>query len=435
VDLTKELTQAEETAPESTCEKVRRMPAADIRHNMIVCIMLDAIFLTGYNDLQIALQPMYVFLKASDTVIGFIGSLQILGVIGVLAAPFITRRFKYKKYYLFAINVPFLAPVLVMGLALLFSRQLGWSNAAILGFVKWSMVVHFFFLGFGDVPHQEYTASCIPMSHRGRYTGYSLAVGSAAAILSALIARHILLNVGRPMSFGLVYIVAWVICQGGYVSALFAREPPTPVEKSPAPWSKAMLLAVWRDRPFVKFLVLNVLFAVFVIPLWVFIPVYGFRDLKMIAASAATMAIVTQIVRVATSAPIGLINDRLGSKRMLPFWPLVGFASILPVLLIHNQYGIYISVGITGIFTTGFYSALYPLAYGLPAPENRAGHFTILSLTNKAAPALGMFLVGAMCDLLTYRVVFIISAGICLALCPFSKYMTSSFKDKAEDYG
>lgn len=232
-------------------------------------------------DLALASGPLFVFLNASNTIIGLTQSLMFLTLIGVFLSPFISVKLRIKKWYLMFSHVPYLGAWGAIGIALILSTKLGLSNSWLLGFVVAMSAANWFFAGFVTLAHNEYVAACMPMSHRGRLAGYSYTAGGAAGTISAAIGGIILLRVAKPMSFGYLYLMMWLICQSGYILALFGRERPTPIEKAPKPWSRAMLRAAWQDKPYLKMLALYAVYNMTFVPLLtVFLPIYGFRDLS-----------------------------------------------------------------------------------------------------------------------------------------------------------
>lgn len=207
--------------------------AADIKHNMKFCIMLDVIWATGWADFQMALVPLLIYLNASNTMIGMISGAAFAAVIGIIISPWITRRFRIKKWYMTALNIPYLLPIGSIGIVLVLSRQIDVTQEWLLSFIIIATLAHKFVAGFVALPHQEYVAACIPATHRGRYSGLSGSFGSIFAIGSSALGGLILATYAKPMSFGYLFLMTWIICQTGYIVALFAREKPTPVEKSP----------------------------------------------------------------------------------------------------------------------------------------------------------------------------------------------------------
>ncbi|MHB9035789.1 MAG: MFS transporter [Armatimonadota bacterium] len=418
----------------SNTSDTQSLTAVDIRHNMIVLIMMDAMWIMGSAEIALASGPLYVFLNASNTIIGLIGSVAVLGLVGVFLSPFISVRCRVKKWYLLIAHIPYLAPWGAIGAALIFSRQLGLTNEWLLSFVLIMNAVSWFFGGFVTLPHTEYTAACIPMSHRGRFGGYGQTFGAAAGLISNSIGALILLRVAKPSSFGYLYIMTWAICQGGYMFALLGRERPTPIEKVPKPWSKTMVMNALRDKPYVRVVGLFLLYNTVFIPLLTFVPVYGFRELKMAAATSATIGIIQKTASLLLSAFLGRMIDKLSPKRVLMYWPLLGLATLTPIFVLHNQYGVYATAAIGAVFFAGEIAALNALLYGMPSPENRAGHFTFQILAWYASLFLGPLVMGFLCDKLGYRPTFGVIALIAVLSLPISRMALAGLSDKPQDY-
>lgn len=412
----------------------RVLSAADVRWNMAVVIMLDSIFWMGFNDFLIVIQPLLTHLGASNTLIGLVTSVRFMAVIGVTISPFISRRFRIKKWYMFVAHIPYLTMMALMGLAVIHSRNMGWSNPELLRVVLFMSVAQWTFAGFVDLPHQEYVAACIPMSHRGRYTGWSFTVGGVFALTSAAIAYWMLRHYPKPASFGYVLIMGWGIAQCGYLVSLLGRERPTPVEKSPKAWSRDMLGAFWADKSYVRFLLIYFLGGVLVSSAYPFVNIYGFKQLGMIAAASATFQIIGSVVRIPTSFLFGMITDKLGAKRTFPWWFIVGAVGFLPPIIMQNDIGVYISSGIFVLFTTAQLPGLLALLYGIPKPENRSGHYAVQLLTSWTAMAIGPLFIGFLCDQFPYKVVFATCGIISLIMFPVSKCVLSVLSDKPEAY-
>ncbi|MCL5102999.1 MAG: MFS transporter [Armatimonadetes bacterium] len=412
-----------------------KLTAADIRHNMIFIVMLDAIFTMGVSDLQLVTGPVWKYLKASNTLIGLVGSLSITALFGVFISPFISVRCRYKKWYLFVSHLPYIGAWGALGVVLLLSRQWGLSDEWLLWFTVVMLGANTFFGGFVGLPHQEYIVACIPMSHRGRYTGYSYSIGSALSIATMALGGWILLRVAKPGAYGYLFLLVWLFCQAGYVMALFGREKPVPIEKAPKPWSKAMLAAAWNDKRFLKLLLINgILMAIFWPLIFTFLPQYALRDLGLMDAAAAVIGTVMLVVRIVASSPIGHLTDKFSPKRVLPLWPLVVGVGMLVAVLVRNQYGVYIATAMGAAMTVGVCASLNPLIYGIPSAENRSGHFTLQLLSMYVANSIGPIVIGGACDWLGYRMVFLASAFLGVALCFVCNWLLRDLSANSEDY-
>ncbi len=411
------------------------MPEKVIRRNMISLVMLETTFWTGSADINLALQPLLVFLGASNAMIGYVNGAVFMGLIGVLLSPWITRRFPFKKWYLFGGNIPYLTAIAVMGILAVYSVRLGFSHHTLLLWVFGLYLTHWFFGGFVTLPCTEYIAACIPMSHRGRLTGYAYSAAGGTAIGAALLGKWILQTQPKPASFGLVLLLGWAFCQLGYTSALFAKETRTPVEQSPPPYSREMFAALWRDKPYVKLLILYGLYSTFFYTTtFNFISIYGFKQVKMALWTAAIMTIVAQVSKLVTSAPMGLFIDRLTPKRTLPYIFFTAAAAWVAPILIPGALGVYAGMALGTICVTGLISAQTALICGLPSPEHRAGHFTVQIILMYLALTIGPIMIGYMCDWLPYKTVFLLMAGVSLAFFPFAKYMLRGMPDDLRAY-
>lgn len=407
----------------------------DVKHNVKVNVFLDAIYAFGAADFALVAGPLYVFLGASNTLIGAINALAILALLGVALSPYITKRFPYKKKYLFVVHLPYIGAYGLIGLGVLLSGTLGWTNQQLLHFVFAMMVLNFLASGFVTLPHQEFLAACIPMRYRGRYTGFSMGLGALGGIVSSAVGGIVLLHLAKPMSFGVLYIMIWFFCQVGYVLCLFAREPRTPVENSPPPFTRAMFVALWQDRKYLRVLAINFLFFTLVNPaITTFVPIYGYKELGMAPATAAVIILVQQAVRAALSSHVGIFTDRWSPKRMLPLWFLAAGLSLVPLFVLKNAYGVYLSTGLSALCLVGANASFNALIYGLPSPENRSGHFTAQILLRNLSEFVGMLSMGVLCDALGFPVVFGIWIPLSLALFAMAMKLLQPLSTQAKDY-
>lgn len=413
----------------------QKLSSHDIKRNMMSLVLLETTFWTGSADINLALQPLLVFLGASNTMIGWVNGVVFAGLIGVVFSPWITKRFPYKKWYLFAGNVPYLSMIAVMGILAVFNESIGMSKSTLLWWVFGLYFMHWFFGGFVTLPCTEYIAACIPMSHRGRLTGYAYSAAGGTAIGAAFLGKYILKVYPKPAAFGYVLLLGWTICQLGYLCMLFARERRTPVEKSPPPYSKEMFTALLRDRAYVSLLLLYFLYTTcFYTTTFNFIGIYGFKQVKMALWTSATMIIIAQVSKLLTSAPMGLYIDKLSPKRTLPYIFFIAAASWIAPILISDHWGVYAGIALGTICVTGLVSAQTALICGLPSPEHRAGHFTIQIVLMYAALTLGPILIGRMCDLMPFKTVFAIMTVVSLVFFPVSRIMLRGMPDDIKSY-
>ncbi len=406
---------------------------ADIRRNMFAVVLLDSIFTTGWAELGLALGPLWVYLNASNKLIGAVQGATIFALFGMIVSPWISPRFPIKKYYLLAANVPYLLPIGLAGGVIILSHYYHLTNTQNLYSVVGLMFVHQFFAGFVALPHEEYVAACIPMSHRGRYTGLSGSTGSILAAASTSLGGLILYYVEKPMAFGYLLVMTWFICQSGYLAALLAKEQPVPPAKH-RPWSLEMLKRVCRDDKYMRVLGLQSATQLTYASGMGFVGVWGFRELGMAPATAAISGLIWQVTRILTSAPGGWLIDRFSPKRVWPFSPLGAAVAMSIPLLIPNQWGVFIFAAAYAAFVLPANSAAGVLFYGIPKPEHRAQYYSIKLIVSYSVGAAGAVLTGSMFDLVSYRTGFFVLmlAGVVIAIA--MKILLRPLSDNPADY-
>ena len=412
--------QSEDTPVETAEEDV--LSPKDVRRNMFCCIMLDTIWFMGSTELSLALTPLVVYLKMSNTMIGLMGAFSSARLIGQFLSPWISQRFRFKKLYMIVANVPYNAAIGVAGLVIVMSGYLDVSKHWLMMFIMAMLFAYEFFAGFVSLPHQEYVAATIPTTHRGRYNGLSQGLGSAASILSASIGGWILLHYAKPMSYGVLFLLMWVACQGGYVLAAFAKEVPTPVEKAPKAWSKGMFRAAWQNIPYRRYQIYNLSTIMLTAGLG-FITVYGFKVLHMPDTTSAVLMILGSVVRIPVTVLAGFLVDRVGARRLMPLWSIGMAIMFLPVIFMHSALGVYLSFSLMIMVGAMGTSVSVVLMYGLPKPEDRSGHFTLQLLATSGMNAVGILVAGVVYDAVPYHTVFIGSSILALCYYPFAKWV------------
>lgn len=445
---------AESPVLEAESADVQRLPMskADIKHNMILLVLIDTIWLFGWTEMMLASSPLYKYLGMSNTMIGLMNFTFILGLFGIFASPFITIHFRFKKFYMFCAHIPYLLPWGLIGFAVIFSSKLGLTNNFLIWFILIANGVSGLAAGFVTLPHQEYIAACIPMSHRGRLSGYGNALGSGLAVISNSIAIWMLMHLKQPGSYGYLYVMTWAICQGGYIVSLFARERPTPVEKSPKPWSKTMISRAIHDRPFLQVIGLQAIYAAFIMPIFqIFMIMYGLKQLSMPDQAAGISGVTQRLFTLLVCVFIGHLIDRWSPKiffHRLPFAICLAFA---PVLIWHNpavvytlpfinvafhpaMIAVYASIALSQMVHVGQYGSFNALVFGLPAPEDRAGHFTFQIIAVYIAQSCGPLILGYFLDIYSYMPVFVAVFIFAILLLPLTRFLLKPLSTQAKDY-
>ena len=96
--------------------------------------------------------------------------------------------------------------------------------------------------------------------------------------------------------------------------------------------------------------------------------------------------------------------------------------------------GIYISIAVSSAFGALLCSAQTALLLGIPSPENRAGYYSLQLLAQNASLAVGPIMMGFLCDMMPYRMVFMINGIMAIIMIPLCLYMLRGLPDEAESY-
>jgi MFS family permease len=95
---------------------------------------------------------------------------------------------------------------------------------------------------------------------------------------------------------------------------------------------------------------------------------------------------------------------------------------------------VFAAAGIAAVAGSGFSGAMNALTSGIPRPENRAGHFTLLGFCMIAANSAGPLLAGWLFDTVDYRTGFGILAALVLVLTGSAIRLLRGLSTRHEDY-
>jgi len=404
----------------------------EVRRNFACLVWMGSVFAMGWAEVMVVLQPMLVAFGASNTQIGIVQGTLAATLPGMFLAPWVTRKFRRKKALVFAMDCLYLLPIGIIGVAVWTGAVIG--GAAAVGFVVVLMAAGQLAAGFGGLPNQEFFTACIPMRLRGRLAGVSAGLGGLLGMAGAGMAAWILAVLPAPDGYGALLVLAWAICMAADSAVLLAAEPETPVERSPVPYSPAMWRALWDDRPFLRVAALCCVLSPLMGQLPVFAGVFAFRELAFKPEMAAWIAMSASASRMVLSPLAGWITDRWGARRALIFWPAASGAGFAALALLPGTATVLGVSGLAAVAWSGFSGAMNALTCGIPKPEHRAGHFTVLAFGMIAANSVFPLLVGGMFDRVPYRSGFTILAVALLAACAAGLVLVRGLSLRAADY-
>lgn len=413
-------------------EKAQALEARDERRNFACLVWVGSVFAMGWSEVVVALQPLLVHYGATNAQIGLVQGVLIATLPGMFLSPWITRKFRRKKIYLYVADTFFLLPLGLVGAAVW--SGISTNGAFMVAFIVWMMCAGQVAAGFGGLPNQEFFAACIPMRLRGRLAGVSAGLGGLLGIGGAGMAAWLLTILPKPQGYGALLVLAWLLCQIADTALLFAKEPPTPVERSPLPWGMGMWKAFWSDSKFLRVLLVICLISPLLGQLAVFASVYAFRDLKFAPQMAAWLGLSASIARLTLSPVAGWVTDRWGARNSLLFWPALAASAFFPLAMFPGTVTVIAATAIASVSWSGFSGAMNALTCGIPKPENRAGHFTLLGFCMIATNSAGPVLVGWMFDHMRYRQGFALLGSLSLLVVAAGFLLLRDMSSRAEDY-
>jgi MFS family permease len=415
-----------------SAEDTEGLTRQEIRRNMTCCITLDAIFAGGYQDMMVAMQPLLVYLGASNTKIGALTGLMWLMWPGLILSPWISKKFPIKKWLFYGTNAVNLAPIGIAGMVIVLSHYLHIPNPRLLLYVSIALVAYNFFGGFVTVPMQEYTAAVIPMSIRGRFSGLSAGIGNLFSLAALAVSGWVLVHFQKPMSFGYLFLMSWFICQAGFTFALFAVEKPKKLESQPSPWSREMVKAAWNDKPWTRLLLVSSLNSIFYGQTLGFAAIYSYKVLHMSMANSAGYTAVRLIVGILFATWAGFLIDKYGAKRIIPLWWFGPGIAMIIVLKWPTPFGMYLAWLLWAVWQSLWATAQQVAFWSLPKPENRTGHYTLQVMVGAASGSIGLVFAGFLCDKLGYHTVFVINLIASFFFIPVTFWAAKALKAPGE---
>lgn len=403
-----------------------------VRRNFACLVWMGSVFAMGWSEVVVVLQPLLVHYGASNTQIGMVQGVLIATLPGMFLSPWITRRFRRKKIYLFVTDSLYLLPVGIVG-AVVWAGGAG-DGAAMVGFIVWMMLVGQVAAGFGGLPNQEFFTACIPMRLRGRLAGFSAGLGGLLGLGAGGIAAWVLAVLPKPEAYGALLVLAWFLCQLADSAVLLAKEPPTPVEDSPAPWGKGMWRAFLEDRKFLRVALAVCLISPVMGQLAVFSSVFAFRELGFEAQMAAWLGMTASGVRLALSPAAGWLTDAWGARSSLILWAVLSCLGMALLAIAPGTITVFAAAAIAAVAGSGFSGAMNALTSGIPKPEDRAGHFTLLGFCMIAANSAGPLIAGKIFDSLSYRSGFAVLAITFAVIVLASHRLLRNLSNQPGDY-
>jgi MFS family permease len=350
------------------------------------------------------------------TVLGAHGS----GIFGGLPQLFVANRLENKRYK---------KPVLVFSTTM---RTLSWITIAALtffiavphpGIMLWSLllllVLFTFMGGVANVPLMDIWGKTIPANMRGKFMGDRYFWGSILALGTAFIAKRILSNeiLLFPNNFALLFLLAAITMGIGYAGLGAVREPAEEVHEKRQPinnFMKKVLEIIHGDQNFRRYMIVHALIEADSMALPFYI-LYAVHELKIAPALAGLLIFSQMAGEISSNLLWAYLADSMGSRRVLQVCTFVSLMVPLGILLIpaNHQYLLLPLFAMIGFVIAGMRIGTVNFVLDAAPQKDRVTYASLsgsIKMPTTAFPLIG----GALAQLTSYPVLFIITAGVLL---------------------
>jgi MFS family permease len=320
--------------------------------------LLDAAFWYFGASFTAAYTIMPVFLSTLTDSLILIGLIPALEAIGW----FLPQLFLAK--YLEGINqrLPFVRrlgiferlPFLLLAIGAFLIPGLDQKVALILILIIYTIKV--FSSGLVALPWQELMATVIPVSHRGRYWGFSLIVGKLMGLVGAFITGLILARVAYPNNYAIMFLIGFIAVSISFLFLSLNVEPVIERQSSqvdPGIWSR-IKKTLGKDKNFGVYLI-NRGFTFMSSMGMVFITVYGIQKFNLPISQSATFTAVMLISEIFGSGIWGNLGDKDGYKRVIEICNFFSIVGLFSLLFVNTLWGLFIVFGILSFAHSGEY--------------------------------------------------------------------------------
>jgi MFS family permease len=261
-------------------------------------------------------------------------------------------------------------PFLLLALGAFLIAQVNKNTALIMVLVFYAIKV--FSSGLTALPWQELIATVIPVSHRGRYWGYSLILGKLMGLGSAAITGILLVSITYPYNYATMFTIGFIAVSISYIFLNLNIEPEIPRQNSGDSFSLLTRIKdVFReDRNFLIYL-FNRGFIFLSGMALAFITVYGINQYNLPIAQSATFTAIMLVSEIIGFGIWGNLGDRSGYKRVIETSNLILILGIGCLLLVNTLWTLYLVFALMSFAHSGEYIADQNFAMEFGSDEDR----------------------------------------------------------------
>lgn len=262
--------------------------------------------------------------------------------------------------------------------------------------------------GLVALPWQELIATVIPVSHRGRYWGFSLILGKLLGMFGAIIAGLMLAKITYPLNYAYMFLVGFICVAISYIFLSLNIEPEINRQtfaKTINVWGRIKVI-LDANKNFAVFLV-NRGFVFLSFMGLGFVTVYGIEKFHLPISYSAIFTAVMLIAEIVGFGIWGTIGDKDGYKRVIEVCNLFLIVGLVALLFVDSIWGLYIVFGIISFAHSGEFIADQNIAMEFGKEADRPTYIgmskTLIGPFLLAAPIIG----GGIVKLWGYKSMFL----------------------------
>jgi len=319
-------------------DKVPEDVARHFKHNVIFNTLDVAffVFADAFVNLTTIMTVFMATLTDSAFLIGLVPAILQAGwYLPQLFFTGIVSRQRMKLPFTLKMGAVERAPYVLMPFLALLIPKIGNQTAITLLLIV--MILRGLAGGFAALPWQEMVATIIPISHRGRFWGFSRVVVQVVGVIGSAVAAMVLGRFIYPYNYAVAFSIAIVSQWISFYMISQTREPEPVNWVAPDPAKKSLDFAKFKeilrtDKNFVLYMLARSISFVGGTATS-FLAVYGIRRFAAGDSQAAIFTGIIFFTGIIAYGYLGGMTDRVGPKRVLLF-ALISLASSLTLTLV-----------------------------------------------------------------------------------------------------
>ena len=273
--------------------------------------------------------------------------------------------------------------------------------------------------GLVALPWQELIATVIPVSHRGRYWGYSLILGKLMGLVGAAITGILLVSITYPYNYATMFLIGFCAVSISYIFLIMNIEPEIARQNSTDSFSLlTRIKGVFReDRNFLIYLI-NRGFIFLAGMALAFVTVYGINKYDLPIAQSATFTAIMLTSEIIGFGIWGNLGDRSGYKRVIETSNFILILGIGSLLVVNSLWTLYLVFALMSFAHSGEFIADQNFAMEFGTEENRPTYIGMSKTLTGPFFLLAPIIGGSLIQFWGYNSMFL--AALILAVTAFT---------------